>query len=229
LALRPVNDCVENLDALDRSAGAEKNHRVSGLNKGAVLRCAVTVSWIEFGGDGACLIHLRQSAIRCPSKSRGAPLCALNPRERRIGGVRRRFTPGAHTTNGGLSSVATSDEMQIKGGRRQSVFRLVNERIEEVLASDDGEILCECYREDCADVIPLTREEYEEVRRFSTRFLVKPGHVLSETERAVETNERYVVVEKSGEGGKNAVELDPRRRRRGDIDPRRTERATHAG
>lgn len=125
--------------------------------------------------------------------------------------------------------MATSDEMQIKGGRRQSVFRLVNERIEEVLASDDGEILCECYREDCADVIPLTREEYEEVRRFSTRFLVKPGHVLSETERAVETNERYVVVEKSGEGGKNAVELDPRRRRRGDIDPRRTERATHAG
>lgn len=106
--------------------------------------------------------------------------------------------------------MATSYEMQIEGGRRQSLFRLVNEQIEEVLASDDGEILCECYRDDCADVIPLTKEEYEGVRRFPTRFLVKAGHVLPEIERAVETNERYVVVEKFGEGGKLAVQLDPR-------------------
>ena len=107
--------------------------------------------------------------------------------------------------------MATAEKQQVEGARTQSVFREVNERIEEISAVE-SEVLCECSSRECLKTIPLTLEEYEAVRRVPTHFLVAPGHVVREIERVVEENERYVVVEKFGEGGMAATRLDPRRR-----------------
>jgi hypothetical protein len=119
--------------------------------------------------------------------------------------------------------VAKNGRKEVEGATTQSLFREVNERIEgigERQAVADGEVLCECAKTDCTDVIPMTREEYETVRRLPTHFLVAPGHVVREIERVVEENERYMVVEKFGEAGMRAVQLDPRRRRCETADPR---------
>ena len=106
-------------------------------------------------------------------------------------------------------------DLHVEGARTQTLFREVNERMEEIGRDArlvDGELLCECANTDCAKPIPLTLTEYEAVRRIPTHFLVAPGHDVPAIERVVEANERYVVVEKLGEAGATAVRLDPRRR-----------------
>ena len=111
--------------------------------------------------------------------------------------------------------MSATERKQVEGARTQSLFREVNERIEQVgeRRVGAGEVLCECANEKCAKPIPLTFDEYEAVRRLPTHFIIAPGHELPEIECLVGENERYVVVEKFGEAGKAAVRLDPRRRR----------------
>ena len=109
--------------------------------------------------------------------------------------------------------MATADRQQVEGARTQSLLRDVNERIEAITAerSPDGEILCECAHEGCAETIPVTLDEYDAVRRIPTHFFVRPGHDVPEIERVVDEMERYVVVEKFGEAGTVSLMLDPRR------------------
>jgi hypothetical protein len=111
-----------------------------------------------------------------------------------------------------------SEDPQVQAAQRQNLFREVNERIGELVPDGDelGELLCECIREDCTEVILLSRDEYEAVRLVPTRFLVLPDHETLELENTVETTERYVVVEKFGAAGQAAIRHDPRRRRRAD-------------
>ena len=99
-------------------------------------------------------------------------------------------------------------------GRNESLFREVNERIAELnqtfQVEGRSEFLCECSREECRDPISISIDEYEDVRRESTRFFVLPGHEDGSVERVIERNERYIVVEKIGEAADEAEDLDPR-------------------
>lgn len=98
-------------------------------------------------------------------------------------------------------------------GRNESLFREVNERIAELNQTfhvEGSEFLCECSREECKQPVSISIDEYEGVRRASTRFFVLPGHEDESVERVVERNERYVVVEKFGEAADEADDLDPR-------------------
>lgn len=99
-------------------------------------------------------------------------------------------------------------------GRNESLFREVNERIAEVnqtfQVEDRSEFLCECSREECKEPISISIDEYEAVRRASTRFFVLPGHEDISVESVVERSERYVVVEKVGGAAEEADDLDPR-------------------
>jgi hypothetical protein len=101
-------------------------------------------------------------------------------------------------------------------GKRQSLFREVNERIEELAGDfdllDAVPILCECGSTECSERIELTAAEYEQLRRVPTHFAVLAGHEIPEVERVIEENTRYVVVEKFGESASAAIQLDPRRR-----------------
>ena len=97
--------------------------------------------------------------------------------------------------------------------RNQALFRSVNEQIESTnkrfaVALDRTHFVCECADESCMEQVVLTQTAYEDIRRISTHFIVKAGHVYGEFERVVETVEDYVVVEKIGEAGRQAIRLD---------------------
>ena len=86
--------------------------------------------------------------------------------------------------------------------RHQVVFREVNERIAELtgLLNEIGFnlMICECSDPSCAESLEITPAEYEAVRANPARFVVRRGHELSEVERVVDGNGRYLVVEKIG-------------------------------
>jgi hypothetical protein len=99
-------------------------------------------------------------------------------------------------------------------GRNESLFREVNERIAEVNQTfhveGRSEFLCECSQEECKEAVSISIDEYEGIRRESTRFFVLPGHEDLSVERVIERNERYIVVEKIGDAAEEAEDLDPR-------------------
>jgi hypothetical protein len=101
----------------------------------------------------------------------------------------------------------------------QTLRREVNERIRQLARGFDGshretmDIVCECAFTDCEGRLTMTVADYETVRRFPTRFVVKAAHYVSEFERVVADSDAYIVVEKVGAAGSYAVRADPRRRR----------------
>lgn len=68
--------------------------------------------------------------------------------------------------------------------------------------------LCECWRLDCATRFPLSREEWQEVRSRPNRFAVAPGHLAPDVEVVVTRYQRYWLVEKLGETGEVAENLE---------------------
>jgi hypothetical protein len=96
--------------------------------------------------------------------------------------------------------------------KNEVIFREVNERIREVVPSENGGIdfLCECGREDCVEQISLTAKEYERVREDPVQFIVKPGHAIAEVEEVVEENDRFLLVRKHDEEQEIARRADPR-------------------
>jgi hypothetical protein len=95
----------------------------------------------------------------------------------------------------------------------EALFRDVNERIREIsdtFGQPDAtyDFLCECSDPACTERVILTREEYEDVRSASTRFVVAKGHALPEIESVVERAKDHVVVEKEGPAADVAVHLD---------------------
>ena len=105
-----------------------------------------------------------------------------------------------------------AEQRQLRGAKNQSLFREVNEQIKGVTHMTYIDFLCECADMDCTEIIALTSEEYEEVRRYPERFPIKPGHQVEEIERVVEEHDRYIVVEKIELSADVARKLNPRER-----------------
>jgi hypothetical protein len=106
-----------------------------------------------------------------------------------------------------------ADERKQRIARNETIFREVNERIEEVSANAPGkhvEFLCECGDRECAEVIALARGEYEGLRADPVLFAVLPGHEIPEVEIVVAENERFLTVRKLVEEQEIARETDPR-------------------
>ena len=84
-------------------------------------------------------------------------------------------------------------------GKTEALFRNVNEEIRDAAErfdADVGEFICECGDPACTQHVQVPLDEYEDVRRHSTRFVVRPGHVKGPLERIVSRNRRYSVIEK---------------------------------
>jgi hypothetical protein len=112
-----------------------------------------------------------------------------------------------------MTHSAELDVQRERAAKNQSLFREVNERIDELGASTMfTTFVCECSNARCDDLVPLTREEYEAVRAGSNRFVVLPGHEIPAVDRVVESDARYLVVAKLGKGAAVAEHLDPRKR-----------------
>ena len=108
-------------------------------------------------------------------------------------------------------------DKQARGARTQSLFRDVNERVREInhtfsFIVPQGDWICECADQACAERLALTHDEYEEVRSNPRRFLVAPAdpHFFADIEGIHERRERYWIVEKYGIAGDLAAKVDPR-------------------
>jgi hypothetical protein len=108
------------------------------------------------------------------------------------------------------------DPRETRLARNETLFREVNERIEEAGGSSDRndnhvyEFLCECSNADCALLLPLTIAEYEAVRSDPRQFIVAPGHELPEIETVVARDRLYEIVLKTGEAAEFVTERAPR-------------------
>jgi uncharacterized protein (DUF1499 family) len=105
------------------------------------------------------------------------------------------------------------DENKARLARNEDFFREVNARISEKaeshgVDSHEYEFFCECSDATCAERVTLTLSEYEHIRAEPTRFVVKKNHVVIEIEHIVEVVPDHVVIEKHGEAGRIAVELE---------------------
>ena len=110
-------------------------------------------------------------------------------------------------------------EDEQRRARNEAIFREVNERIVELETGrtgydrDDSLLIgfvCECPREDCGEMLEVTRRQYEAVRNHPHRFLVRPGHEDGDIARVLERHSHYLVIEKIGEAANVAEEQDPR-------------------
>ncbi len=107
------------------------------------------------------------------------------------------------------------DERERRLAKNESLFRDLNERIEQVAIAqaEDAhvfEFLCECSNIDCTLRVNLTLAAYEHARNDPTSFIVATGHELPEIEEVVFRGDGYQVVRKHGEAAELAEERDPR-------------------
>jgi hypothetical protein len=108
------------------------------------------------------------------------------------------------------------DATERRRAHNETLFREVNERVEEVTSGLTGtgdeslmlRLVCECGREEFTEPIELTDQRYKSVRRDPRRFIVVPGHEHTDSARVVERHSEYLVVEKQGEAGEIATEHD---------------------
>jgi hypothetical protein len=100
--------------------------------------------------------------------------------------------------------------------RNDAAFRVANEEIQAAAAewNMDGLLpaICECADPHCTTVLRVTPRQYEAVRSDPRWFINAPGHHVNDQGWAivVSENDRFAVVEKIGEAGQIAEELDPR-------------------
>jgi len=106
------------------------------------------------------------------------------------------------------------DETMRRIGGNEGAFRNVNEALRAGKTLADAEQLfpfrCECGVLGCNRLVELTLPEYEAVRSRPTWFVIVDGHEITETERVVERQNRYSVIEKDGAGATVARETDTR-------------------
>lgn len=105
------------------------------------------------------------------------------------------------------------DEQKARLAQNEDFFREVNGRINEKAESHGldahvYEFFCECSDATCMERVKLTVEEYEHIRAEPNRFVVRTDHVIAEIEHVVETHPDHMVIEKHGEAGRVAVELE---------------------
>jgi len=103
------------------------------------------------------------------------------------------------------------DRRRERAARNESLFREVNERIEDLAGSASFSLfICECMNEGCDEPVSVTLEEYEYVRSGPNRFIVLRDHEIEEIDEVLESCERYLIVAKRGAGRDVAEALDPR-------------------
>jgi hypothetical protein len=105
-------------------------------------------------------------------------------------------------------------ESERRLARNEGLFRETNEAIERGQWPNDPAKLvrfrCECSRLDCSEAVELTLAEYEQVRDAPRRFVLVPGHEMTEIETVVRRASSHVIVEKQDAAGETAEATDPR-------------------
>jgi hypothetical protein len=107
-------------------------------------------------------------------------------------------------------------EREKRIGLNESVFREVNERIDDLaerfnIQDQPLDLICECADENCRERISMTHSEYAELRSDSRQFAVFPGHEYDDVEDVVARRAGYDIVRKrAGEAAELAEASDSR-------------------
>jgi hypothetical protein len=133
--------------------------------------------------------------------------------------VLRESTPATVQVSIGVVTVQDQEDQRgVRAAKNQSLFREINERIEDLNASfsgilPTGDWVCECAEAVCVETVELSVAEYESIRARSATFVVAPSdqHVWPDVERVIERTDRYWIVEKRGDAKDVAERADPRR------------------
>jgi hypothetical protein len=95
------------------------------------------------------------------------------------------------------------DAVQERIAKNNKIFREANEHIrakadEYQVQIDRIPFLCECPREDCTELVPLTISEYSRVRANGSHFFTLPTHADAELPlgTVIHREGTYVIVEK---------------------------------
>ena len=93
------------------------------------------------------------------------------------------------------------DRREKQLARNEALFRVLNEKIEDVNESfapvaGSHVWVCECGDATCIQQIEMSAEEYQALRANPLRFAVRPGHEIPDVETVVENHSSYLVVEK---------------------------------
>jgi hypothetical protein len=107
------------------------------------------------------------------------------------------------------------DARQERRAKNESLFRDVNERIEEIekgfSVASESEFVCECDDIDCTKRFEMSLSDYERLRSDPTTFAVVPGHQAPDVEDVIAECGGYSVVRKhAGEPARVAAEDAPR-------------------
>jgi hypothetical protein len=103
------------------------------------------------------------------------------------------------------------ESVEDRVGKNEAIFRHVNERIAELSASFDSEVLelfCECADGACVERLHVGAADYERARSEEATFIVAPAHVVPSLEEVVFEGDGFVFVRKHGEAAaaaENAV------------------------
>ena len=84
--------------------------------------------------------------------------------------------------------------------RNQVLLREVNERVAEVAWGWTGvspEFVCECSRDECAEMLALPLPEYDRIRSSPNLFVIARGHECPQVDRVVEARHGSNLVEKT--------------------------------
>ncbi|HVM16899.1 MAG TPA: hypothetical protein VM290_04920 [Gaiellaceae bacterium] len=105
------------------------------------------------------------------------------------------------------------DAQKARLAQNEDLFRGLNEGINEAAEAHGSdshmyEFLCECCDVSCVERVHLTLAEYAHIRAAATRFVVQKNHVVREIEHVVEVVPDHMVIEKHGEAGRVAVQLE---------------------
>ena len=95
---------------------------------------------------------------------------------------------------------------------RQVLRRALNDRVRgRRTGAEEFVIFCECGRASCRDAIRdgllVTAELYDAARQVRTQFLIKHSHAVA-TDRIVERRDGFLIVEKFGVDGLEAIQLE---------------------
>ena len=128
-------------------------------------------------------------------------------------GLARRRRPSSHqssragdtfsTTRRAQEQRRVAERTQERIAKNNTIFRDANEHIRAKADEYQSDIeripfLCECPREHCTELVPLTISEYSEVRSNDSHFFMVPDHAAAEQPlgTVVQREEGYVIVEK---------------------------------
>ena len=98
---------------------------------------------------------------------------------------------------------SSQNEREVRAAHNESLFRSVNERLEELneafaSVTRTFTIACECADAKCVTMLEIAPTDYKAVRADPHQFIVLHGHVLPEIEVIARESKDYVVVEKTG-------------------------------